>query len=212
MDSFHTYPNLELAEQFIKRDKDAFPVLVNTYFPLLCSFAFNIVKDKDCAQDIVQEVFLRYWSGTENFPEINSLKVWLYQITRNRSLNVLRKRQRQEHHHTKSGELSDTTEASILNSIVRTETLAAIYSVVSELPEQMRSVFEMHFLEGLPIREIAAKLGITSKTVSNHRYNAVKILKSKLNKDVDALILLSVLVKVNYKDIQFLLENQLPVS
>jgi DNA-directed RNA polymerase specialized sigma24 family protein len=54
----------------------------------------------------------------------------------------------------------------------------------------MRAVFEMHFIEGMPVREIAVKLGITSKTVSNHRHNVLVALRTKFANDADALVLI----------------------
>lgn len=198
MDSFHTYNASDPTACYTTKDSTSFVALVNTYFPVLCHFAYSIIKDQEAAKDIVQEVFVRYWKGNEAFDEFNKLKGWLYQSTRNRCLNELRSRQRSTSHHS-AYPSQEISENNILSAIVKAETLASIYSVISELPEQMRNVFEMHYLEGMPIREIAAKLGITSKTVSNHRYNALSILRAKLANDAEAFVLLWLITETSAK-------------
>ena len=197
MDSRFTYADPALVKGCLAREKEAFEILVNTYFPVLCSFANGIVKDSETAKDIVQEVFIRFWNGKEIFKEFNSLKAWLYLSTRNRALNELKSKKRSEEHHTTAHQQGQTTENNIFSAIVKAETLASVYSVVNQLPLQMRTVFELHYIEGMPIREIATRLGIRSKTVSNHRYNALCMLRAKLVDDADALSLLCLLGSVS---------------
>jgi RNA polymerase sigma-70 factor (family 1) len=207
MDLLHKHNNPELLQGIISRDKEAFPVLVNTYFPVLCSFAFSITKDHNLSKDIVQEVFLRFWKGTEKFDEFNSLKAWLYQVTRTRSLNELRSRHRLEHHHSTAQTNADLSDENVLAAIVRSETLASIYAVINELPDQMRTVFEMHFRQGMRIRDIASTLGISPKTVSNHRYNAISIVKKKLVDQPDAFILFCLMANTASAGLESILES-----
>jgi RNA polymerase sigma-70 factor (ECF subfamily) len=118
MESFHKYGGSFPERQTVPKDQQSFAELVHTYFPVLSHFAFSIVKDEESAKDIVQEVFVRYWNGNEEFREFASLKAWLYQSTRNRCLNEIRSRQRSETHHTNAYPREEPGEDNILANIV----------------------------------------------------------------------------------------------
>jgi RNA polymerase sigma-70 factor (ECF subfamily) len=76
-------------------DRQAFDRLCQTYRPEIVALCFRFVKDRDDAQDVVQETFARAWQHLESYRSEASFRTWLWEIGRNLCLNHLRARKSQ---------------------------------------------------------------------------------------------------------------------
>lgn len=149
------------------------------YFPVLCKFASTFLPDASLAKDVVQETFIHLWGRRADFASEKALKAYLFASTRNGCLNLIRGRDRQEHRHLAA--VRDAPEAtdSVLAEMVRAENMALIYQVIQGLPLPMQEIFRLSYEEGMTVAEISAHLRMKLKTVKNHKYKTLLVLRDK---------------------------------
>lgn len=167
-----------------------FEELFKTHFVELTGFSQSFVHDKDAAQEVVQNVFIKFWEKREDINLEQSLKSYLYTSVRNRSLNYLRdnKKYRSEILDEQTTEYNSGLET---DHLVNDELQRKIEDAIELLPEKCRQVFEMSRFEGLKYKEIAEKMNISIKTVENQISKALKILREELKDYTVILILIS---------------------
>lgn len=79
-----------LLERISQDDHQAFALLVGRYIDSVTRFAFHAIGTADGAEDVAQDVFVRFWEKRNEVPEIRSVKAYLLKLARNRSLNILK--------------------------------------------------------------------------------------------------------------------------
>ena len=72
-------------------DEKTFELLFHRYYAALCFFANKILKDEEAARDVVQEVFIRFYEKSYDFPNLIALKSFLYSCVQSKALNALEK-------------------------------------------------------------------------------------------------------------------------
>jgi RNA polymerase sigma-70 factor (ECF subfamily) len=129
---------------------------------VLFSTALRILFDTHEAEEVIQDVFVQIWDKAATFnPEMGAPFHWALSITRNRSIDRLRARQRRTR---LMSELEETAAADSVPEAPATDThlaedeLAAVRSAVGGLPRDQRQAIEMAFFGGLTHPEIAAAL------------------------------------------------------
>lgn len=151
------------------------------YGKRLYHFSLGYLKSAADAEEIVQEVFLKIWRNRASLDPDLSFSAYVFKIAyRDIALQLRRIIQRQaychealENLHPPVDNLNDRTDYHLL--------MGRIEKLVSKLPERQREVFTLHKIEGLPVGEVALKLGITAKTAENHFTQAMKSLKAAFN-------------------------------
>ncbi len=163
-------------------DEYAFSELYILYKKRLFYFAQKLLKSKDYAEDVCQETFIVVWQN-RHYIDINlSFSSYLYTITRNRVLNILRDAKKEEHLHDFiiSNAIDYTSDA---NNIVSLNELKGIIDLAFEkLTERQKQVFMMSRKEGLSHKEIAKLLNISIYTVQEHISCALKAIQNTLDK------------------------------
>jgi RNA polymerase sigma-70 factor (family 1) len=171
----------EILRQLSKGDPAALKVIVRAWFPILCRFAEQYLPDGSLAEDIVQETFIKFWQHEGRFESLQQLKSFLYTVTKNGCLNLLRGREREADKRQQSAVfLTEEDEDPMYDELVRLERLSQINEVVQEMPSKMREVFLLSFEKGLSISEIAAEMKIAEKTVRNQKYKSLILLRTRL--------------------------------
>jgi RNA polymerase sigma-70 factor (ECF subfamily) len=174
-----------IIRNFKAGDTRSLEALFRLYYNPLCLFAERLVRNRQAAEDIVEESFLKLWSKHEDFNQVQNIKAFLYITTRNSCLNLLKQEQRDALSRQQLAYLSDQKEGFILNEMIRAEVLQKIQSEIEKLPDQCRKIFELCYLDGLKNFEIAQLLRISIHTVKNQKARAVQILKVKFgNRDL----------------------------
>jgi RNA polymerase sigma-70 factor (family 1) len=149
-----------------------------SYAPL-CQFANRLVNDRDAAEDLVQECFLNLWEKNAVIKNPLGIKSFLYTTVRNACYDFLRKEKRIEEARNELVYLAANEDKYALQEIVRAETINEIYSTLQSLPPRCREVFRMSCIEGRNHKEIAEQLGLSAKTVRNHKFRAMNLLRQK---------------------------------
>jgi len=175
-------PNIkELQFQAFKAgDITGFNYLFNLYYRPLCYFAFTLLQDQSVAEEIVDDSFLKLWKRQQLYDKEILIKAFLYSTVRNASLSRLRKCKTQARYRDDFNYLTDKSEHSIQEDIIRAETLNLVYQSLNILPRKCLKVFELFYLENKTYEEIAAELKLSVNGVRNHKMRALMLLKSKL--------------------------------
>lgn len=171
-------------------DQQAFELLFHKYYFRLCAFSNKYLNDREEAQEIVQEVFVKIWEGREMIDPEDNLKAYLFKIAQNLSLNKL-KRKKVESRYIEIFKLVyiENQEVSIHESLFIKELEELIAKSIKKLPEQCRIVFELSRIDGLKYREIADALHISVKTVEAQMSKALRSLRIELKDYLPAFIL-----------------------
>jgi RNA polymerase sigma-70 factor (ECF subfamily) len=159
-----------LLEHVQSKDQNAMAGLFDRYGSMVYSVALRVLKDPGNAEDVMQEVFFQVWQNPQAFvPRRGSLAAWLLVVTRNRAVDVLRRRK-------PSDSVDDVVLAANENIAVETERRTMMEKVRTALhklsPEQQQSI-ELAFFEGLSHSEIAEQTGDPLGTVKTRIRSAL---------------------------------------
>jgi len=177
-----------LKEKIAAGDQAAFRQLFNAYCTRLVQFSLSIVKSKEAAREIVDEVFIKIWRNRTTATGIQNLKVYLYTATKNTSLNYLAANARRnltEGFDFFSAEIADTESPE--QKMISTEMLQSVREAIEQLPPRCRMVFKLVREDGLSYREVAQVLNISSKTVDAQMVIAVRHISEKLAPSMEAI-------------------------
>jgi RNA polymerase sigma-70 factor (ECF subfamily) len=160
-------------------DKIQFKEIFDQYFNALSNFAYTYVKDTKAAEDIVQDVFVKFWMKRKGIDLDGNVKSFLFQSTKNRAIEIIRRNTRNEgmvaaKTHEAQNQITNPEEVD--KSMLKEK----IFASIRQLPPKCQQIFKMSKLSGLTYREIADELDISVKTVENQIGRALKILRENL--------------------------------
>ena len=160
-------------------DRESFNVIFRRYYPSLVRYCIRFVGDEDQAAEIVQDLFVKLWAGRDKLAFTSSFDSYLVRSVRNAAYTYINKeRSHSEVHQQLGGEDVDDTDPS---ETLQSNNLEASYQkILAAMPEKRREVFLASRFDGLKYSEIAAKLGISQKTVEAHMSAAIKQLQKGL--------------------------------
>ena len=179
MSEVHLEENLWLKEMSIGNER-AFTRIFKKYWKGLYVYAFNMVNDRDLAQDMVQLLFEKLWTQRQEL-KIENLQGYLYRSLKYRILNHFRDSPPPTEELTEL-EFYWLTEEEDTGVEVK-ELEVKIQSLIDQLPDKCREVFVLSRFEHLSHSEIADRLKISISTVKNQVSKALRILKSQLHED-----------------------------
>ncbi|MEJ2884535.1 RNA polymerase sigma-70 factor [Pedobacter sp. GR22-6] len=156
----------------------AFDEIYERYWSVLYRSAFNVLRDKEAAMDVIQEVFIWFWEHKGNV-QINSIKAYLLTAVKYKVANYIRNGKVRESFYDRIPKVELDTEFPD-EQLELKELKEMINNFVMELPERCQEVFNMSRNEHLSNKEIAERLGISEKTVENQINKALKRIKSSL--------------------------------
>jgi len=162
-----------------KGDESAFDTLFRAFYSPLCHYAGALTGgDMDEAEEVVQQVFVKFWEQRAAFNVQWSVKAYLYKMVYNRCLNRLRDaRIREQYKKHNAEQLAGGAEQ---QPGAETELGEQIQKALTTLPTECRRVFELSRFEELKYREIADLLGISIKTVESQMGKALRLMRSEL--------------------------------
>ncbi len=186
--------NSFLIEALKKGDEEAYTFLVNRYSSSLFSYALMLSKDRNKAQDILQNVFLSTWKFREKLDGSYAIKSFLYKAVYNDFLNTdnkskKRKLLEQKYHESLIEVIDDFDESSI------DVLIAKVTNEIDKLPNRCKEIFVLSKKEGLSNAEIAVYLNISIKTVENQKTKAFSILREQLEESQLKIVLWMLLKK-----------------
>lgn len=149
----------------------------------LFRYAFRFVKDEDAAEDVVQDVMFKLWQKRKEVDEIENLEAWLMVLTRNRSLDVLRKAKNSMNQVNVDEAYSISDNAPIPDKIMESaDIMKMVQSCLEQLQEKQRSVFHLREIEQMSYEEIAQETGFNLDDVKVSLFRARKHMQRMLSK------------------------------
>lgn len=170
-----------LIERFIVGDQTAFELLFRYYYPGLVIFASQIVADRDEAEEIAQDFFVKLWSDRGSIKKSTSLKNYFFVSVKNRAFNFLKKKQIREKTFLQLKELVENDPLYQPDLFVESLLQQQISDAMKKLNERTREIFILSRFKGLSNDEIAGQLNLSKRTVETQISNALKILRNELS-------------------------------
>ncbi|MBX2920901.1 MAG: RNA polymerase sigma-70 factor [Chitinophagaceae bacterium] len=172
----------------LEDDELAFRQIFRSFYTGLFQFSTSMVKVKEVAEEIVEDVFVKLWNNRKELGNIDNLRVYLYVAVRNHSLNYINRKANKEapvelnNFDIVCSELAPSPE----DLMVASEMLHTVNKAIYELPPKCRIVYKLVKEDGLKYKEVAEVLNISSRTVENHIALAIKKIALALKVDFKA--------------------------
>lgn len=161
-------------------DEEAFQTIFERYRPTVLSYLLRVVKLREDAEELTQEILLKIWIGREGLAGIESPQHYLLTMARNKAVDYLRKvsldlRMRQKIWERISEHRNPTEEQIFAN-----DSATLIAEAVYKLTPQKQTIFRLSRMEGFTHDQIAVQLSISKNTVKNHIVESVRFIKNYL--------------------------------
>jgi len=148
--------------------------LFDRYSKVVYSVALRVLRDPAAAEDVLQEVFMQVWRNPDGFTgSRGSLGGWLAVVSRNRSIDVLRRRRPTE----SVDEMALASNYNLANEVESHHMIEKARGVISQLPLVQRKTLEMAFFDGLTHSEVAEMTGEPLGTVKTRIRSALTTLR-----------------------------------
>ena len=182
------------------REQQATPLddlasVVAMYQPRVFRFLLATLRDRDAAETLTQETFLRAWTARDTFREDCSISTWLIRIALNLARDHTRTGRFRFWKHVSSSAVDAADVASIVPAheisaeahLIAQQQVAGIWQTVDGLSDRQRTVFLLRFLEEMEIPQIATVTGMPLSTVKSHLYRALDAVRAQHSKAAQTL-------------------------
>ena len=177
----------ELIRQAAKGSEEAFAVLVKKYRTKMFNLAYSMIRNRETADDIAQDVFIKAYIYISKFKYKSSFGTWLYRIAVNTVKDYLRKESRINKisfdERLASPDIPDIQEDGV---VIKEEELEAklrkklLHRAIQALPEKHRTILTLRDIQGISYKEITGILNISPGTVDSRLYRARRMLRKKV--------------------------------
>lgn len=169
---------------WMRREPEAaMEALFREMFPLLCQTVYKVLPQSAVAEDLAQETLLELWRRRDQLDIRLSLRAYLRRAVLNKTLNYIRDNRLLPEED--AGKDLEAPHTDALQQMAASELQEKIDQAVDGLPPRCRMVFVLSRFEELSNAEIAARLGISAKTVENQMTKALKQLRESLGPYLD---------------------------
>jgi len=167
-----------------------FDRLVETYQPAVFRFVLASLRDRDAAETLTQDCFLRAYRHRNQFRGSASVKTWLMQIAvnlvrdraRNRRLQFWRRTQMSAVDECVLKDCVATRDLSPESQALLKDQVQGIWQAARSLSDMQRSVFLLRFVEEMELLEICEVLGVKEGTVKSHLFRALNNIRERMRK------------------------------
>ena len=170
-----------------QNDQNAFGQLYIAFMPSLVQFAQSILKNKELAEEVVSDVFIKIWQNRGQLLHISNFKLYLYVSTKNTAFNYLSRHFRKEV--VSLDEMSLSLSSISYNPeqmMITSEVINRINTAIAMLPPRCKLIFKLVKEDGLRYNDIAELLNISVKTIDNQMVIAIKKIGKAINFDLKA--------------------------
>ena len=186
----------DLMVMYQQGEVRAFEALLGRHRKAVYNFILRFVGDKETAEDLLQETFMRVIKGADAYKRQAKFTTWLYTIARNLCVDQTRRRKHRRHASLDapmdtsddSGSLMDVIASNEMASdrkSVNKELFATMQRAIGSLSEEQREVFLMREFLDLPFKQIAEVVGVPENTVKSRMRYALEKLRLELDEYKD---------------------------
>ena len=173
-------PDEQRLVEAAQKDPSRFAELYENNFERVYAFVASRIYDRDAAQDVTAEVFHQALANLGQFEWRGApFSAWLFRIAANAIMDRRKNAAREQGKPAPEADAVDAGDHEVV------ERRAALFSLVSQLPEDQRRVLEMRFAEERSIREIARELGRSEGAIKQLQFRAVQTLRARVSESND---------------------------
>jgi len=180
MKDFVLYNDEELMQEIKAGNMFAFDALYEKYCKRVYKFAYSILKSREEAENLMQDVFLNLWENRHKVEKDSSVKSYVFTITYHAAISVIRKKARESEfvEYLKSVQKINVESVDVV--LEYNELTNKLDEIINTLPQRQKEVYLLHRVEALKYNEIAERLNISVNTIENHMSRALKTIREKL--------------------------------
>ena len=167
----------EILERINRGDESGLQGLFDLYYKPLCVFALNFLDSYEEAEDVIQDLFVKFWERRGNTVFQGALRAYLFSSVQHNCIKILRSKRK--YHFDEIENYEDFLEDKYTSNGMEEER-ERLYAEIEKLPEQCRKVFEAVVLKDMRYKEAAVQLDLSVNTVKTHLARAMKQLRSSL--------------------------------
>ena len=183
----------ELVADYVAGDEAAFSILIGRHMKPVYSFVAHFIGDREEAEDIVQETFLKAWKSARNYrAESSKFRTWILRIARNSAIDYLRKRKHVSFSEFDTAEGQNVLAETVPDPAELPDEIAAkaqdreiLERAVATLSPEAREILTLHYTNGLTFLEIGEFLSEPQNTVKSRHHRAIQALKKRLDSLTD---------------------------
>ena len=182
------YSDEQLVEQFLSGNEKAFEKLVERYLKPLYNFIFQLVRDKETANDITQDVFVKIWKSMSSYDSQKKFSTWIFAVAKNAAFDFLKKKKTIPFSvfENESGEnfLEFVEDKNIPYSnelLRRIDEKNDIADFLDSLSPQMKTVLILHHEYGFSLTEISEIMGHSRNTIKSKYRRAIIFLREQIS-------------------------------
>lgn len=179
----------KLVHRLKNDDRIAFEKLFQMYAERIYYFTIKYIKNKEEAEEITQEVFVRLWNRRFDLKTDLSFSSYLFMIAKNAVIDLLRKRQKELNYNDEISSDLNLKSGNTVDSVEYKELSKLVSKSINDLPEKRKQIFLLSRDEGLTYKQISEKLDISIKTVESHMRLALQQLKKSIGKEYELILL-----------------------
>ena len=173
MSQLKKYSESELVSLLQNHDKQAFKYLYDNYSATLFGIIYRMVEDKELAEDILQEAFIKIWNNFTNYDRIKGkLFTWMLNITRNLTIDTLRSKGYKKQRKIRNTENSIYNFVDNSSGAERFDSLG-IRKHLAHLKINQKQIIDLAYFSGFTQDEIAKQLSIPLGTVKTRMRTAI---------------------------------------
>lgn len=164
----------KIASQFSQDARKAFRALFERYYKGLYLVSFFYLQNEQEAEDIVQQVFTRFWEEKHYLQIKSSYRSFLYTAVKNACLNTLKKNRLTQNPLTN---INEEKVKQALDFILDEEQQIVIRKACQEIPQKSRVALELVYLQHYSYQKAAEELGISINTLKSNLKLALSVLR-----------------------------------
>lgn len=158
----------------------AFGILYNKYNGLLYLHAYNRLRDREAAKDMIQDLFTALWAKRDTLTINEGVSSYLYKSIRNRVIDYVAKQNISSKYIKSFGAYLESPQGTTDHLVREKQLTSLIEQEIARLPPQLKLVFELSRKENLSHKEIAEQLNLSDQTVRSYIKDALRILRVRL--------------------------------
>jgi RNA polymerase sigma-70 factor (ECF subfamily) len=172
--------DLKLVKSILDGNVDSFNILVNKYEMIVMKFIYNLVKDKEAAEDIAQEVFITVYNKLYSYNTEYKFSSWIFQIAKNKSIDYIRKYRRVYESNLEEATGISSPQMSPEEVAEYKETKIHIERFINQLDDTDKQIIYLRYSQEMTFIDIGRSLDITESTAKRRFYKTKEKFKSYL--------------------------------
>ncbi len=174
-----------LIDLLRKGDRKAWNFIIEEYYDGLLIYIICITKEKETAEEILQDVFMNFWSKREQLNIIVSIKAYIYRSARNTAINHIKRKKFERDYHKGLEKTANWRKNLTEETFNYTQLEKLLYQAIEELPDLTKEIFRLSRFSAMSYKEIADTLQVPVRTVHYQIGLALKKLRQILKQKYD---------------------------